>query len=78
MSPKVKQHVQPRCCFADTQVKGQHSEVLECNLQRHSWGWNLQDGEQEEQATAHPADDPVGQAPVMLQDKKEVSVLPKP
>lgn len=40
--------------------------------------WNLQDGEQEEEAAAHPADDPVGQAPVMLQHMKEISATLEP
>ncbi len=38
---------------------------------RDNRGWDSQNGEQQEQATAHPADDPVGQAPVMLQHIKE-------
>lgn len=40
--------------------------------------WSLQDGEQEEEAAAHPADDPVGQAPVMLHHIKEISATLEP
>ena len=40
---------------------------MERDLHRHWVKGDSQKCEQQEQATAHPADDPVGQAPVMLQ-----------
>ena len=54
---------------------GQHCRVLEYDIQRQWLGWDSQNGEQQEQATAHPADDPVGQAPVMLQHINQTSAI---